>query len=1761
MLDKDALQRLSGLCGISAEYRDIRGNIRRVPEETQLSILAAMGHPIRSPEELEAATEEQESRPWLEILKPAHVFTASGEVSVPVTLPERLKEKTFHWRLELEGGGAVRGDFGPASSVPRECRSIRGEILCRYNIKLPINSPPEGYHRFYLLEDGPEERPRAEWTALIIITPASCYVPEALKGGGRVWGVSAQLYALRSRRNWGIGDFTDLKEFTQYWAGQGAAMVGVNPLHALFPHRPDMASPYAPSSRAFLNVMYIDVEAVEDFAESREAKELYESAEFQAGLRSLRESDEIDLSGVSKAKLSMLEILYKNFREGRLNTGGPRAEAFRRFQREKTDAVFLHCLFEALNERFLAANPEACGWMDWPEEYRDPHSEAVKRFAEENAERVEFFEYMQWQAHMQLESAGRLSMSAGLGIGLCQGMAAGCHPNSSEAWIRQAGRAAGFLAGSPPDDISLGGRTWEIRPVNPHKLKEEGYASFIEILRANMKDAGALRVDHIMSLSRLFWAPEGKNPLEGAYVNYPLEDLLGIIALESRKNKCMVIGEDLGTAPESLPPILKKYGIFSYRVFYNEQDEKGFRPPSAYPEQAVVVVNTHDLPTIAGYWQGRDLSLRREHRGFPSEEARERQIFNRSKDRAAILVALENQGLLPEGISTEDPSTTPEMSEDLILSIHTYLARTPSKIFSVSVGDITVETEQVNLPGTEGMHNWRRKLSIDIDRLKGSEFAARLTSMLREERGTKPEEKSVKLEGLAAEIPRATYRLQFNAGFTFVRAAEIVPYLSELGVSHCYSSPYFRTRNGSMHGYDIIDHNSLNPEIGSWEDYGRFVEELKRHGMGQIMDLVPNHMAVMGDDNLWWLDVLENGQASVYAGFFDIDWQPVNAFLRGKIHIPVLEDQYGNVLEKGELRPVFDAGAGELSVYYLNNRFPIDPMQYPAVLGHGIDTLEAALGTDNPLLPEFQSLMTSFGHLPPQREKTPARLVERNRDKEIYKKQLASMYASSREIASFIDGNVREFQGSPSNLESFGPLHELLEKQAYRLAYWRVASDEINYRRFFDINELAGLRAENPQVFERTHELAIRLIAEGKVQGLRVDHPDGLQNPLEYFRSLQAKIAQARAAAAGAPELAKALLDENGGKPLYVVAEKILARHERLPEDWPVHGTTGYDFTRIVDGIFVNPDAVKKFDKLYARFIGHRMDWEMLAYDRRKLIMKVSLASELNVLASMLSRISDADIHTRDFTLNSLRDAIKETAACFPVYRTYISGAEIAPEDEMHVDWAVNLARKRTRTADVSVFGFLREVMLSRRECGKTESPQPEAQFVMKFQQFTSPVTAKGLEDTAFYIYNRLVSLNEVGGDPSRFGVSVQAFHRANAEREKRSPHSMLSTSTHDSKRSADVRMRIMALTEFPGEWRDRVTKWSRINENGKRKLDGRLAPSRNDEYLFYQTLIGAWAAGRPVSGEAGSAAAEFGDRICAYMLKAAREAKIHMSWINPNPEYEQALADFTRYCLDSQRKNIFLEDFAPFQRKISRLGMYNSLSQTLLKLTSPGVPDIYQGDEVWNFSLVDPDNRMPVDYAARTAMLADMKRVFSVPDNTAAALAGMMSDMEDGRIKMYVVWKTLSLRREMEMLFRDGDYRKLNAEGPRSANVCAFARAGRPASAGRPAPDDRREAGALAVVIAPRLYGALAGIKWQADRTPAPVGASVWAGTFVEAPEDMAKRYRNIFTGKTAETVLRGGRPWIALEDALGDFPVALLVPDSPRPVFPAKEKEIGYN
>ncbi|HSD61680.1 MAG TPA: 4-alpha-glucanotransferase, partial [Burkholderiales bacterium] len=757
-----------------------------------------------------------------------------------------------------------------------------------------------------------------------------------------------------------------------------------------------------------------------------------------------------------------------------------------------------------------------------------------------------FFQYLQWLAESQLAAVGRRAFELRLGVGLCQDLAIGADGGGAEVWADQALYASGARIGAPPDDFNLKGQDWGLPPWIPHRLHAAAYAPFIALLRQNMRAAGALRIDHVMALLRLYWIPEGGTPEAGTYVHYPLEDLLGILALESQRNRCLVIGEDLGTVPDALREALRPRGVLSYRLLYFEKDAvANFKAPPAFEGRAAVMAGTHDLPTLAGFWAGTDLEHRQRLGLFPSAEHYEQQVIARAQDRARLLLALQHEGLLPEGMSI-DPVSLPELTPALAQALHRYLARTPACLLLLQLQDLLGEKEQVNLPGTTGAHpNWRRRLSLEIELWGEDSGIAALLEAVRAERGVSlapaaPPASDLPRAGDAA-IPRATYRLQLHRGFTFADATRHVPYLAKLGISHCYCSPYLKARSGSPHGYDIIDHGAFNPEIGTREDFEGFVAALSAHHMGHILDMVPNHMGVMGRDNRWWLDVLENGPASRFAGFFDIDWAPLKPALRDKVLLPVLGDHYGNVLDRRELLLVFAPDTGAFAVDYHEHRFPVDPREYPLILGRRLPALEARLAPDCPGLAEFQSLITAFGNLPPRADRSEAAVTARHRDKELLKRRLANLVDRDADINWYLLERLREFNGTPDYPADTALLHQLLEAQAYRLAYWRVASDEINYRRFFDINELASLRMENADVFEATHELVMALIAEGKLQGLRIDHPDGLYDPAQYFTRLQARLGAPAGGAGG----------QRDAKPLYVVAEKILSRGEELPAEWP----------------------------------------------------------------------------------------------------------------------------------------------------------------------------------------------------------------------------------------------------------------------------------------------------------------------------------------------------------------------------------------------------------------------------------------------------------------------------------------------------------------------------------------------------------------------------------------------------------------------------------
>ncbi len=954
-------------------------------------------------------------------------------------------------------------------------------------------------------------------------------------------------------------------------------------------------------------------------------------------------------------------------------------------------------------------------------------------------------------------------------------------------------------------------------------------------------------------------------------------------------------------------------------------------------------------------------------------------------------------------------------------------------------------------------------------------------------------------------MPASTYRLQFNCNFTFSQAAELVPYLAELGIWHCYASPYLRARPGSLHGYDIVDHHQLNPEIGTLEEYDKFVAALHQHGMGQILDVVPNHMGIMGSDNVWWLDVLENGEASAYAEFFDIDWYPLKDELQGKVLVPVLGNQYGIILDRAELRLTFDQEKGEFSLHYFKHRFPVNPREYPRILSFRLDTLQQRLGAENEYLLELQSLISAFNHLPGREETAPEKRAERLRDKEIHKRRLAALCARSGEIVQFLEHVVQRINGNAGDSASFDVLHELIKAQAYRLAYWRVAADDINYRRFFDINDLAALRQENENVFQQTHEFILQLLREGKINGLRIDHPDGLYNPQQYFKRLQC----------GA--------DPSGGKDCgakhhYIVAEKILTAEEKIPEDWPIDGTTGYSFSNLVNGLFVDPGNEQKMDRIYRLFIGEHTDFKELVYQCKKLVMDRSLNSELNVMANHLSRIALADRHTCDFTLKSLRDALTEIVACFPVYRTYVTEQHVSASDRAYINEAVSRANAKSTAVESSVYDFIGEILLTSRLEGRPLYYQRSVNhFAMRFQQYTSALMAKGLEDTSFYRYNRLISLNEVGGDPLRFGITPEEFHRKMEHEAQRWPNEMLATSTHDSKRSEDVRARIDVLSEMPLAWHRHVRNWRKLNRDKKSSCCEIEAPTLNDEYLFYQTLIGAWPFG---SGDK-DPTERFIGRISDFMRKAIREAKENTNWANPNQDYESAVLRFVKSVLESQE---FRDSFLPFQRKVAYFGMLNSLSQTLIKLTAPGVPDIYQGNELWEFSLVDPDNRRPVDYKVRRRTLQVLKNAFeSTHQSIVPKARELAQNMEDSRIKLYTLWRVLALRKQRPELFREGKYIPLRITGEKAKHVLAFARIA---------------ADGLLITAVPRLCAELLGGKLNllGDR-------DIWGDTRIEFLPTPETRFENLLTGEPVESERQTNTASIPLTGLYANFPVALLI------------------
>jgi (1->4)-alpha-D-glucan 1-alpha-D-glucosylmutase len=932
---------------------------------------------------------------------------------------------------------------------------------------------------------------------------------------------------------------------------------------------------------------------------------------------------------------------------------------------------------------------------------------------------------------------------------------------------------------------------------------------------------------------------------------------------------------------------------------------------------------------------------------------------------------------------------------------------------------------------------------------------------------TTGESGGAKIFPAAFRVPGSTYRLQLNGQFTFGKALELAEYLHDLGITDCYASPIFRARPGSVHGYDVCDWNELNPEIGNREELERWSELLRRFDMGLLLDVVPNHMAA-DPRNPWWHDVLQNGQTSPFARWFDIDWERSEPAVRGKVLLPVLEDHYGKVLESGKLH-VLAEPEGKVIGYH-QARFPLSP--------GSLTLLEQ----------------------PPNQPK-------------------------QQEISKTPGETLSPLEGRPGDAGSFDRLHELLQRQHYRLGYWRNGSDVLNYRRFFDVAELVAVRMELPKVFEATHQLVLRLIREGKVTGLRVDHPDGLWDPKQYFTRLQEAVFSSQPECAGAREAprdtAAAEMPRTGTPPLYVVAEKILSGQEPLAPDWPVAGTTGYDFLNLLNGLFINSSNRAALDEIYVEFTGRAGDFSALVYESKLKILHGSLRTDLRALGLLLQSIAARTRYGLDFTPSELQDALAAVIAAFPVYRTYVTEQSEAPtpEEAARVEEAIQTAALAQKDRDPDRFDFIKALLLLRPPRDLDPDARKDCrQFVMKFQQLTGPVMAKGLEDTVFYNFNRFISLNEVGGAPDQFGTSLEVFHQRNQWRAEYWPHTLLATATHDTKRGEDLRARLNVLSEIPEEWRQAALKWRGLNTAKKTIVDGREAPDANDEYFLYQTLVGSGVN----EAEAGPDSERFRGRICEYMLKAIREAKAHTSWTEPNEAYESALTSFIERLLTHSPANLFLDDFMLFQRKVAFFGLFNSLAQVVLKMTAPGVPDFYQGTELWDFSLVDPDNRRPVDYSKRRALLAGLRDNFNVPEpDLPGLLRGLLKNYQSGQIKLYLVWRILELRRQRRQLFERGAYVPILATGAKKEHVCAFARM------------DGQQA---AVTIVPRL---VLGLTKGAQRGA--LEADVWQDTALPIPAATGTtRYRNVLTQQVT-TVEPGGRA-LAIPDLLGLLPVAVL-------------------
>nr|WP_299242274.1 malto-oligosyltrehalose synthase [uncultured Halomonas sp.] len=1663
-----ALRELADAVGLIEQWEDSEGNECRLDDETRHTLLEALGFDVDDEEAMRASTERlrrlyhpdgpDELPPLI-----------SADCAAPIELPCTLAPGTT-FTVILETGEERTGKVDDQGRLPA------------------IERP--GYHRLAL----------GGTTVTLAVAPRRCYgVADACASADaktqsepHPWGLAVQVYSLRRTGAGGIGDILALAALGRAAAERQADALVISPMHAMFSADTQRYSPYSPSSRLLFNILYASPQIVL-------GKELVEEAIDRCGLQEelarLESAELIDWPAAAQAKLTWLRELFVLFQKRRDQEHDTDAlkRRFTAFRVAGGELLEDHCRFEALQ----MARPEG-NWRDWPEALRDPRSPAVAQFAQENAEEVTFHAFLQWLVAEGLEYAQDNMRDAGMALGVIADLAVGADGAGSQTWSRQEEMLEGVSIGAPPDSFNVHGQDWGLASFSPHGLVRSGFRSFIDMLRTAFRHAGGLRIDHILGLLRLWLVPHGASPRQGGYIRFPLNDMLRLVALESWRHRAIVIGEDLGTVAPGFRDQLAARGILGMRVLWFERDEQDdFIASTEWTNQAVAMSSTHDLPTVAGWWSGYDIDLRDRFGLLGDEQDAAMEHRQRERERVSLARALEVSDA-PANAATLAADDIP-LATILDASV-AYLGHTPSPLVVVPMEDVLGLEQQPNLPGTVDEHpNWRRRWSEPTEELLADAAIRKRLSGLDTARRGAHKNSSSRKEALERAIPaqasrerdelsagstagnatrrsslkssiRATVRLQFHAGFTLDDALPWIDYYADLGISHVYASPLLASRSGSTHGYDGIDPTRLDPELGGEEALERLVVKLRERDMGLILDIVPNHVAVGGSENLWWQDVLTQGQRSPYAKYFDIDWHSPDPLLSGKVLLPFLGGPYGEVLYSGELKLSYEATTGGFYVAYHEHHFPIDPMHYGAILRHADeDTL--------------QSLATRFDEA--QASADSQRVLIEARERLAHASEKAGAQAALQRALAHFD---------TSGEQGAAALHGLLEKQHYRLAFWRTASDEINWRRFFDITELGGLRVEVPEVFDATHSVILRLVERGWVDGLRVDHVDGLADPGGYCRKLRQCL----------EDLAEHRPDD---VPRYVAlyVEKILAEGETLHTDWGVDGTTGYEFMNEVSGLQHDPEGAAPLRALWRDTSGRSSDFIKEVRKARAEMLESALSSEFHACARALLALARHDTATRDITLGAIERVLKALVVHFPVYRTYADAQGRPDADRTHFEQAKVEARGDVNPPERDLFDQLDRWLGEEapNDCQDEEARALRLRAMQRFQQLTSPVAAKAVEDTAGYRSAVLISRNDVGFDPQHFSHTPAYFHEACRWRAEQFPLSLVTTATHDHKRGEDVRARLAALSELPEPFVEQVGRWHENASFLREEQSTGVAPSPADELILYQMLLGAWAP--DLDREDDEAMDGFAERIAQWQEKALREAKLRSHWLWPDSDYEAACRNFLFGLLEDPALRDELSNAA---RTLDLPGAVNGLVQVVLRMTVPGVPDLYQGTEFWDYSLVDPDNRRSVDHQARQTALAE-----------SPVLREALAHWRDGRVKQAVIARLLALRQRSPALFAQGDYTAMTIEGDRKEHVLAFV---------------RKHGKQTLLVVVPRLPAAL-----LEPATLPLIPHEEWRDTRFQIPKSLQGQWHDVLNGAVVEL----NQETVMISELLAHFTAGVFV------------------